>query len=114
MITLHKSKWLHRLSKFKFNDTQKRRLSAVVVETTAEITITFNSSSWVPASHRKSAQKQQESSHHSDSVQTCNFNYVVQYDLNSSLYNVPNPFSLPNKYHHHVFFKLILILPSKV
>lgn len=32
----------------------------------------------------------------SDSVQTCNFNNVVQYDFNSSLYNAPDPFS-PNK-----------------
>lgn len=31
-----------------------------------------------------------------DSVQTCNFNYVVQYDFNTILYNSPNPL-LPNK-----------------
>lgn len=42
-----------------------------------------------------------------DSVQTCNFNNVVQYDLNSSLYNVPNPF-IPNKYNF-MYFKLIII-----
>ena len=32
----------------------------------------------------------------SDSVQTCNFNNVVQYNFNSSLYNAPKPI-FPNK-----------------
>lgn len=54
-----------------------------------------------------SSKKSHDTTVRNDSVQTCNFNNVVQYDLNSSLYNVPNPFT-PNKYNF-MYFKLIII-----